>query len=175
MDPYKGDNLTDRQKQIAENMRFYADVRFKQVTLLFAWLAIAGAGIVHADDQYLAGSWTVKQAVAACSILITAVLWVYEVRAASHWYAHRNSPPKVPNIWPSNLRHSLSFISGTNMTLGMFVILYFSWVWLFNEWRLESCLSVFLTWLFGLIGGILVIFSVLEHAGRKHSDKKSDA
>lgn len=156
---YDDNRLTDKQKQMAENMRFYADVRFKQVTLLFAWLAIAGAGIVHSGGQYLVADWSVKQAVAACSLLITAVLWVNEIKAASFWCAHNN---RMPDVWPRPPKHILSFISGTWATSGMYAVLYLAWVVLYNNWRSDSCFSALLYPFFILVGGLVVIFFCLE-------------
>jgi hypothetical protein len=45
-----------RRAELGGNMRFYADMRFKQLTLFLAWLTLAGAGAAQYEIQQLIGS-----------------------------------------------------------------------------------------------------------------------
>jgi hypothetical protein len=42
-----------RRAELGGNMRFYADMRFKQLTLFLAWLTLAGAGAAQYETQQL--------------------------------------------------------------------------------------------------------------------------
>lgn len=62
-----------RLSQLAENMRFYGDMRFKQLTLFMAAMTAVAGGITEAS-QY---RWWI----ALAGMCIAAVMWVMEVRS----------------------------------------------------------------------------------------------
>ena len=70
------DNMRD---QIAQNMRFYGDMRFKQLTLLLAWFAIAGTGVLQSDGEPIVSDIQLKPLIACASMLVLAILWIMEV------------------------------------------------------------------------------------------------
>lgn len=61
--------------QFAENIRFYSDMRFKQLTLLMAGMTAAGAAF--GSSQYAEHHGTIAIAAA----LFTAVMWIMENRS----------------------------------------------------------------------------------------------
>jgi hypothetical protein len=68
--------------QLAENMRFYGDMRFRQLTLFMAAMTAVAGGIV--------GSIQYRWWIALGGLCITAVIWVMEVRSTINFIAARN-------------------------------------------------------------------------------------
>ncbi len=52
--------------QIAENMRFYTDMRFKQLTLLLAWLTIVAGGVAQYGEKILVGNLRATNSCSGC-------------------------------------------------------------------------------------------------------------
>jgi len=82
--------------EIAENMRFYGNMRFKQLTLLMAWLPFAGYGYLKYGMCDI-GPLKVNQIIAFWSLFFVAVLWIMEMRSTLSWCAHRDV---APELWP---------------------------------------------------------------------------
>jgi ADP-ribose pyrophosphatase len=178
------DNSDDRDCY-AENMRFYGDMRFKQLTLLMAGMTLAGAAVV----QYPA----VRTLVPVVAMGFTALLWIMEVRSSLHWVANRQMAPR---LWPGSANSALPWmrcirrircrkrikgekwisrkkwikwtrrmngcmkhINATNAVLGFHAMLFVLWFWLGWRWHVP--------WFWRLVclalGVGLVAFSVWSY------------
>jgi hypothetical protein len=142
--------------ELVKNMRFYADMRFKQLTLLMAWLTIAAAGVATYGQNLLVGNLCVKQALALGSLLFTAVMWVMEVRATLYWKAHRDL---VHNFWPRPKDDWFSRINATNALLVLYIAIYAFWLWCAWVWNAPR----WATYILIIIGILLLFFSVWKY------------
>lgn len=142
--------------QLTENMRFYADARFKQLTLWLAGITLCAAGIgeLPADHQLVANRLATRPVIAIVAVFFTAVMWIMEVRAALYWVAHREQGAHWPQrkvVWP--------WINATNALLLLYAATFWSWLWLGLEWGLSWPVAVGAT----LVGVMLLTFSVLNY------------
>ena len=147
------DNLKD---QIAQNMRLYVDLRFKQLTLLIAWIAIIGAGISHFDDKIIVSDFELKLLLAIASMLITAVLWIMEIRSTLYWVAHRNS---FPDLWPKPENAKIKWINASNAVLILYISIYFFWFRCTLQWGKSPVEKI----VGGVVGISLLILSVINY------------
>jgi hypothetical protein len=145
-----------KRSQLAENMRFYADMRFKQLTLLLAWLTIAAAGVAVYGQNLLVGNLCVRQTLALGSLLFTAVMWVMEVRASLYWRANREA---APDLWPRPRNDCFSWINATNALLVLHITIYLFWLWCASAWNAPK-LPI---WVFISLGILLLIFSLYSY------------
>ena len=102
-----------KQTQFSENMRFYGDMRFKQLTLLMAAMTAAGAGV--AQYPQLSGP------IAAAAAVFRAVMWVMEIRSTLYWVAFKE---KVPTLWPSAKVTLWKQLNATNVVLFLHAFFY---------------------------------------------------
>ncbi|HEB34722.1 hypothetical protein LCGC14_0591950 [marine sediment metagenome] len=144
------------RSQIGENLRFYGDMRFKQLTLLMAWLTLAGAAVVGCGTIELAASVKVRTLIACISMLFTGVLWVMEVRATLYWAAHF---AKAPELWPPPKKSFWRLLTATNVVLFLYSGVYALWLWLGLAW----CLSLWCGALFAVLLLALIVFSVKNY------------
>lgn len=147
-----------RRTQLAENLRFYGEMRFKQLTLLMAVMTLVGAAVLQGDHRALTERITLHTAGASFALLFTAVVWVMEVRAVLYWLAHA---AMVPELWPSP-RKGWSVLSATNAVLGLYASLYVFWLCCARSWNLEPWLLV----AFSALGLVLVGFSLWAYLAR---------
>jgi hypothetical protein len=162
-------NNNESRNQIAENMRFYADMRFKQLTLFVAWLTIAGAGVsqfgvnVFAEQTFnnirvplFIEGISVRIVIALSAVLFTAVMWVMEVRSTLNWVAHRQI---VPDLWPRWESKWFRCVNATNAVLLLYVFVYFFWLWCAYAWQVFYLLTIA-----GIVLGLfLLLFSVTSY------------
>jgi hypothetical protein len=142
------------QKEILSNMRFYADVRFKQLTLFLTATTLAFGGIAQFPGRSLIGPFTVRGALAVFGTLFTLAMLVLEFRAAAYWVAHREM---VKQLWPqpneptgrwTALRH----VNATNAILALYLSILAGWL----------CLAhVFVLTTLGLVMWLLVVLFVI--------------
>src|SRR5688572_20928973 len=146
--------MTDdvRRTQLAENMRFYADMRFKQLTLFLAGLTLAAAGVAQYGKDELVGAITIRQAVAVAAALLTAVMWVMEVRASIYWRVHRE---EVPDLWPRPKGDPFALLNATNSLLVLHFAIYSFWLWFGHGWEVADWLICSLA----ALGVLLLAFS----------------
>ena len=83
-------NDDTRLSQLAENHRFFGDMRFKQLTLFMAAMTTAAAGVM----QFPGHRWWI----ALSALFVTAVMWVIEVRAALNGIAAHKA---IPELFPT--------------------------------------------------------------------------
>lgn len=105
--PQDGDVL----KQIGDNLRFYADARFKQLTLYVAWITLLAGGLLQYGDKPLAKDLRLLDYLPGVGMLVTAVFWVLETRASLYWRALRDADPRLLPRPPDSL---WSWFSSTN-------------------------------------------------------------
>ena len=103
--------LPDKSKELVANMRFYGDMRFKQLTLFMAWLTISVGGVAQFGETQIVNGTQLKGVIAVASMLFTAVLWIMEVRSSLYWVAHRE---EVRDLWPSPGNLRLGWLNATN-------------------------------------------------------------
>jgi hypothetical protein len=151
--------------QIGENLRFYGDMRFKQLTLLMAWLTLAGAGVVERGTLELIPSVPVRVIIACVSMLFTAVLWVMEVRATLYWRTHHRAIGR--ELCPEPEKPFWGLLRATNVVLFVYAGVYILWVLLGLAWGLPLlCGELFrIVWgaLFGTVWIALIVFSVVNY------------
>jgi len=138
-------------------MRFFGELRFKQLTLLMAVLGISAAAVFQNPDRELVGWLTVRGAVASFVMLFTGVTWIMEVRSTTHWMVHRKAAPEV---WP---RHSSRYFAWLNSTNAVAVFLACVYGFAFNcawTWGLPRILRL----AFGLLGVLLAVFTIVEYS-----------
>ena len=81
--------MNNKDEQIAQNMRYYGEMRFKQLTLLLAWFTVVGAVIFLKNKQIENLSFSIEIVLANASLLICSVLWIMEIRSTIYWVANR--------------------------------------------------------------------------------------
>ena len=134
--------------QLCENMRFYGEMRFKQLTLLMAGMTAAGAGVA----QYP----LLKVPLAFAGMLFTSVMWVMEVRSTLYGVAHREA---APQLWPCPSAVRFRWLNATNAVLFLHMAFYAFWLWCGALWH-PSCLLLIL----GIgLAVLLLVFSIANY------------
>jgi hypothetical protein len=151
---------SERRTQLLENMRFYGNLRFHQLTLLMAVLTLVGAGIAQYPDLHLTTALSLRSALAGLAMLFTAVIWIMEVRSSMHFRAHRRVV--TSDWWPHHESKLFAWLNATNSVLVFLGLIYFFWLYCAWEWNQRS-------WKFAgpfsVVGVLLVAFSVVEYWG----------
>jgi hypothetical protein len=160
-----------RRTQLAENMRFFNDLRFKQLSLLMAGMTLVGAGVAQYPSAMIARSLSLRSGLAFCGMLFTAVMLVMEVRSTMHFIATREQAPDLwPVPYPSKLRWVFTVFTTAGAVLSLHIVFYWFWFWCATEWYPHPfALIPFL-----LLGAILSVSSVLTYwyLGRYASDQE---
>ena len=154
----------DRSKQIGDNLRFYSDARFKQLTLFLSWITLLAAGLLQFEANPAAKHLNLGQALPVFAMFVTAVFWVMEIRATLNWRAHREAEP---SLWPRPPTDGWSWLNATHAVFVLYAGIYLVW---FQVARLQSVGSLF-TWLAALLGIVVLIFGV--HSYAKYSKQGS--
>jgi hypothetical protein len=142
------DNDDHSQTQLGENLRFYGDMRFKQLTLLMAAMTALGAGIA----QYA----NLRGALAAVGMFFVGVMWVMEVRSTLYFNATREV---APQLWPRPPRAALHWLSATNAVLILHAAFYGLWLWCVAQWLSDVVLEV----LGAALGVLFLVFTVTSY------------
>jgi hypothetical protein len=137
-----------RLSQLAENHRFFGDMRFKQLTLFMAAMSAAGAGVV----QFTAIRWWI----ALGALFVTGVMWVVEVRATLAGIAAHNA---IPELFPSR-KIFWPWINSSWAVLLLHIGFYVLWLACIRAWgpsaRVSFCIGI-------LVGLVLLIFSIVNY------------
>ena len=99
------------RKAISENMKFYGEARFKQLTIFITWMTLLLGGLLQFADKPIASTIQLLTVVPVAAMLVTAVFWVLEVRATLYFRANRD---RFPELWPSLPRDRWSFLNASN-------------------------------------------------------------
>ena len=147
----------ERRTQLGENMRFYGDMRFKQLTLLIAWLTLAGAGVAQYGEKVLVGSLCVKQGLALSAVIFVGVLWIMEIQASLFWRAHRD---QARDLWPRPDNYPFGWVNSTNALFVLHLVLYVFWLYCAFVWSANLALVEIL----GVIGVFILVVGVYGYA-----------
>jgi 8-oxo-dGTP pyrophosphatase MutT (NUDIX family) len=144
-----------RITQFAETLRFYGDMRFKQLTLFIGAMTAAGAGVAQ--------FWNLRVLIAIAGMAVTAVMWTMEVRSTLYWRALWE---KYPDLWPVPKTGCFGWLSATNVVLFLYLSFYVFWLECAFRWKPSLLLLVPGT----AVVSLLVDFSVRSYwrfGGRK--------
>ena len=153
--------------QLVENLRFYGNMRFKQLTLFVALLSLTTAGVGQYGEYTLFKSVKTKEVLAIAAMLFTGVLWIMEVRSSLYWVANRE---QVRNLWPSPSNVILGYLNASNAVLALYMSVFFFWVICVHFWVNRTCFTA-LCCFFGII---LAFFSIGNYIKHLWSHKDSD-
>jgi hypothetical protein len=146
---YTEDSYTPEQiAQFIECMRFYGDMRFKQLTLFMAVMTAAGAGI----GQYPC----LKAYIAGIGMLFTGVMWVMEVSSTLYWVEFRK---RAKGSWPRPQLWLRRLINATNAVLILYASFYAVWLVCLIRWW-PGCVLRLLGF---LLGAVLFIYSCVSY------------
>ncbi len=140
--------------QLAENHRFYGDMRFKQLTLFMAAMTAAAAGVIQAPNT----RWWI----AISALFVTAVMWVIEVRASLNGIVAREA---IPQLFPRTREWFWPWINTTWAVLSLHVGFYILWLACIRIWRTPDvpALRDVTFWIAVTIGSMLLIFSIVNY------------
>jgi hypothetical protein len=125
--------------QMAENHRFFGDMRFKQLTLLMGAMSAAAAGVM----QYVAIRWWI----ALGAMCVTAVMWVIVARLA------------IPEVFPPT-DVFWKWINSSFTVLLLHVGFYALWLNRIRVWGPTACFSFFVG---AAVGIALAVFSIVNY------------
>jgi hypothetical protein len=163
-DLQKLDDVT--RTQLAENLRFLADIYNKQLTVFLAVLALGAAGIAQYGNDVIVGSVTVRLALAVIGMAFTAFMWLVEVRAMLTFEANRKL---VPELWPLPATPGFTWLNATIALALLNMVFYGSLWWCAFKWDLYWILLLMLA----LLGTCMVVFTVVSYYPLRHYDKET--
>jgi len=142
-------NEETRLSQLAENMRFYGDMRFKQLTLFMAAMTAVAGGVVE-SSQY---RWWI----ALGGLCITAVMWVMEIRSTINFDAVHKC---APELWPRAQSKLFRWLTASLAVLLLYIAFYAFWLSCMRKWCPACCIPFYS----GLtIGFALLLFSIANY------------
>ena len=149
-----------RRNQMAENMRFYGDMRFKQLTLLMGAMTLVGAGVAQYPDVAVIRSLDVRALLAIAGMLFAGVMWVMEVRSTVNFFAAREQAKDLWPFWSPERFHWLNkVLNATNAVLALHIVFYWFWFWCAAVWQGGWLLLV----VGSSAGGLLLVFSAVNY------------
>ena len=122
----------DGKSQLAENVRFYGEMRFKQLTLFMAAMTAVAGGIA----QFPQNRWWI----ALAGIYVTAVMWVMEVRSSLYGFAALKAAGK---LWPSPEPKLFPWLTATLVVSFLYIGFYAFWLACVRLWC-RTCASFYL-------------------------------
>jgi hypothetical protein len=152
------------RKSIADNLRFYADARFKQLTIFITWMTLLIGGLLQLSDKPVAVILGLTSVIPIAALLITSVFWIMEIRATLYWRTHRD---QSPDLWPAIPRDGWRHLNATNGIFALYLSSYCAWVAAF----IKLSASCWISALAVMVGIVIFIFGVVEYA--KYSDPGS--
>jgi hypothetical protein len=143
-------NDDTRLAQLTENMRFYGDMRFKQLTLFMAAMTVATGRII----DHPAHRWWI----ALAALFITSVMWIMETRSTLYALALHNEIGDA--FWPRPQVKLFRWLGSSFAVLMLHASFYSFWLGCIRGWCPTCCVSFFV----GLIVGIgLLSYSVFNY------------
>jgi len=157
------------ETQLAENLRFYGNARFQQLTLFMAGLTAITAGMVHDETMkpfiYVL---SLRAVLAIFGMLFTAVIWVMEVRSTIYWTIHWSC---ARHIWPLPATPWCEWLTASSAVAGLYFFTYIAlWLcayqWQVPWWLLVSLVLpfvvvlIFTAWMYL---GLQRLFKRYEH------------
>ena len=147
--------MADKDTESHQNMRFYGDMRFKQLTLYLAWITVAVAGISQFGTDIFLSNASVKLVISFASMLITAVIWIMEISSTKYWVAFKeNLSEKTPS---SGIK--LKLFTATNATMFLYLVSYLFWFYAACTWDGNTIFLI----IYAVIGLSIFIHNVLNY------------
>jgi hypothetical protein len=143
-------------KQLGDNLRFYADARFKQLTLYLAWITLLAGGLLQFSDKKMATDIALQHGMPAFAMLVTAVFWVLETRTTLYWRAHRDA---IPAAWPRPPESIWAWFNATNAVWLLYATIYAAWMYVAVQLASPAPIVA----LSGLLGLAVAAFSVSSY------------
>lgn len=150
--------MADKETELYQNMRFYGEMRFKQLTVFLAWLAIAGTGVASDSgcENILDGA-SLQLIIGFASMLVTGIIWIMEISSTKHFFAHRDNQDETIK-WPvANIQ--LRHLNATNATVLFYALSYFFWFYFTYTLKGNYVLLI----IYGIVFLILLIHTVLNY------------
>jgi len=139
-------NEDTKLSQLAENMRFFADMRFKQLTVFMAAMTAVAAGVSQ-SNQY---RWWI----ALGGLWITGVIWVMEIRSTINFIENYE---KAKELWPRADSKLFPWLTASHAVLLLYAGFYAFWLCCIKKWGAACGVSFYI----GLIVGVaLLLFSM---------------
>lgn len=158
----------DSLKFAAENLRFYGDMRFKQLTLFSIVTAFLLNAAVSKDAQQLLATHRNLTSLSVAGMLFTAVLWIMEVASTLYGVRYlrpvRDELDRLEEQQESEkvIRH-WTLLNATNAVVFAYFASYVFWWWMWKAAGKMTCAG-YVGWvLFGLAGLFLVLFTGREY------------
>ena len=149
------DASDDAQKH--EYLRYFGDMRFKQLTLFMGFMSVAVGGIVAVGDKSVIPGVNLRLVIAAIGLLFTSMLWVMEVRSTVAWSEVKSATAVT---WPFYKYFFPLFINATSVVLGFYMVIYVFWAYCIFVLASKIFLSIVLICMFA----ILVVISVVNYS-----------
>jgi hypothetical protein len=121
------DNLTEEYKDISENLRHYANMRFKQLTL-FSVLTGVILGALTKGDWGGCGSVMILKIIGICIVITFGIM---EERAADYWHAFVRRAVEIEKeigYRQYSGRPGGRFITATNATRFLYIVTFIFWI-----------------------------------------------
>jgi hypothetical protein len=138
--------LTERYKQVCEDGRFYADMRFKQLTLFSVVTGLLLNAATSDRAQQMLSRHDNKTTLGIAGMFFTVILWIMETRSTIYGLKIRAEKETLEEV---NLS-PLYVLSSTYAIIVLYFASYYFWFRLWIDARpLTSC---------GRLGGLLLAF-----------------
>jgi hypothetical protein len=121
-------DLVDEYKDVSENMRHYANMRFAQLTLFFA---LTGGFLSKVLDSEHPVSSSLQVFLETGGLLASAAFWIMEERAADYWHHFRRRASELETVlglFQHRTRVPRKVFSATNAVRMLFVAVIFFWM-----------------------------------------------
>jgi len=132
------ESLKVEYKELCENMRHYADMRFKLLTLFSVFTGFLLT--VSFSSQFTFNSKTVLN---IGGLIITAAFWIMEERYSDYWHAFRKRAEKIEEILDLRQYHdrpTKTFLAKLRLTATNATRFLYSTLLIFWVFRLLKCL-----------------------------------
>jgi len=120
-----------RRNQLGQNMRFYGDMRFKQLTLFLGASSLFIAGVGQYQNIDFPRGLKLKAVISIAGILFTSVMWVMEVRSTVSFFATREL---AEDLWPRAKPARFIWLNSTNAVLSLHIASFCFWYWCAANW-----------------------------------------
>jgi hypothetical protein len=121
------DNLIEEYKDISENLRHYANMRFKQLTL-FSVLTGVILGAITKGDLLGCGSVIILKIIGICIVVTFGIM---EERAAGYWHSFLKRAIQIEGqigYKQYSGRPERKSITATNAIRFLFIVIFIFWI-----------------------------------------------
>lgn len=147
--------MTEMENELYQNMRFYGEMRFKQLTLFLAWLTIAGTGVSQSGEKLILDGASLQLIIGFASMLVTGIIWIMEISSTKYWISHREIQTKK---WPASNR-VWKQLSATNATILFYALTYSFWFYASIIWN-GNCIFLII---YGIVFILLIIYTIINY------------